>query len=482
MSQATEHPANPTRQTQKCGATAGPSAREWEENRAAITELYAKMRWEDMDKVMREKYDFHASKRMYNQRFRTWGIQKYLKTSDKRQLLQEAGGGSLKRLGELSRQGKVDAGKYKKTLRWHRSVHPSPSRPLEVDDATCQLEYILKSLRDYHHWVAEPGNADASRILVTDLEPSRESSNLWYGISLGVTHLVEAEQSVERSDRAFSMLRQVGFVAAPAMLARPLDFIGDLFVEMTSPKSPSWSEPRRLILRLFNQEAIRVFSTEHPIAIICREMQKTENLQEVANRSLDCMSDLVTKLWGEHHVLSFKVRTANFMLALKSSELVAAERMARQLLAMSQEIWGPASQQVRLAKKRLGHVYFAVNEKAFKINGPDIKAAQNGLNLFHEVLSHPVGRNDVSATGYSEDDTTLSTMGDIAWIHHRLAQHGQVLYWYERAIGLAKRLHGPGAVVTTYVGNKLVSKLKEMGRHEDAKLWEASISQYEQTR
>jgi hypothetical protein len=61
MSHAERQPVQASRPAKKCGATTtGPSAEEWEAYRATITELYKRMRWNDMDEIMRTEYGFVA--------------------------------------------------------------------------------------------------------------------------------------------------------------------------------------------------------------------------------------------------------------------------------------------------------------------------------------------------------------------------------------------------------------------------------------
>ncbi|KAK9782946.1 hypothetical protein AB5N19_09533 [Seiridium cardinale] len=501
MPKDTQQPVASPGQAERCGATTGPSAEEWETHRATITNLYKTMKWTELDAVMKKEHGFYASKRMYNQRFRQWNITKYLKISEKSELLKECGW-SVAELTQRYKAGKIKKSQYDKTLRWFRSTQPSfPARPASLDVKAASTEIILRSLRNYHQSLAESelttkGTLD-SRFL--DLETSKESSDLWFAIIRGVKSLSSANALVEgevadpksavsanalaTAETTFSMLRQAGFLAAPAMMKRPLDFVYELLVELTAFQSKEWPKIRNVILRLFNQEASRVFGPEHPIAMICREMQRDENSHDVASRGMECIKDIAVELWGEKHVLTFKIQTAIYTAVLKSGNTKQAGKIGHQLLLSSQEMWGVDSTQARIAHSRLGLLYLKTNEQAMARGKLDKAAVENALQHFHEVIKLPpaIAALNPRKAGFHEDETSLSAMADIAFLYNRVGNDTEALTWYQRSAELSRRICDPGSNVTRAAISELIAKLREMNRFEQAAAWEAIMNLSETT-
>ncbi|KAK6834976.1 hypothetical protein PG987_009670 [Apiospora arundinis] len=68
------------------------TAVDWATHRETITRLY----WDEantlreVQRIMKEVHNFHATDRMFKSRFRQWGLIKNLKTSEKEQVLQSA--------------------------------------------------------------------------------------------------------------------------------------------------------------------------------------------------------------------------------------------------------------------------------------------------------------------------------------------------------------------------------------------------------
>lgn len=432
---------------------------------------------------------------MYNQRFRQWNVSKYLKNAEKKVLLNESGG-SVKGLTERFKAGVIGKAEYEKTLRWYRAKQqPSlPSRPVLMDERTVRTDLILGSLSNYHHSLHDmKANLD-SRFL--DLETSQESNDLWFGIIRGVKELAAANekaaieaanagksaashQALVATEKTFSMLRQVGSLAAPAMVKRPLDFVYELLVELSSPRNKEWSGTRNVILELFNREASHIFGSEHPIAVICREMQNESSAAELASRSMECMQALALSLWGEESVLTFKTRQATHMTFLKARSMQKAAHVGTELLEASQKIWGFGSKQARMAQFRLGQLYLVANELAMATGKSDRAAIQNALQLYHDVILLPPSpscSSSVPVTLYHEDETTLMALADIAFIHNRIGNNAEALGSYQKAAEMSRRICGPQSNVTKAAITELVAKLKEVGRDEQARSWEAILT------
>jgi hypothetical protein len=423
-----------------------------------------------------------CSNRMYNRRFRQWNIFKYLKISDKNEMLKECGG-SIKQVAEQVSQGRISVQDYRKTVRWYRSTQPSyPSRSMSLDPKHVNPELIFRSLHDYHHWLADFVRANPTTDnAVLALEPSRESNDLWLGIIEGVRSLALTEPSVERYHRSFSLLRQVGSLAAPAMTSRPFDFISELLVELTSPMSVEWTEIRCIILRLFGQEASRALSPIHPIAIICREMVKANHLPEVATKSLSCMLSLATKLWGEHSIMVYKVRKASYVVKLKERNVLLAEKEITQLLDLALQLWGRRSLQARDLHLRFGQLYILMvrlTDHATKV--VDVAAVGKALEHLHEAAGFSslleAGGTMVPESVCREDEIGMQATGDIGVCYELMGDMDLAMVWYRKVADVAIRTCGSSSNTSHWATTILVSVLRSQGKNEEAESWEARIS------
>lgn len=420
---------------------------------------------------------------MYNQRFRQWNISKYLKISDKNEMLKECGG-SIKQLEEQAQRGLISRQDFRKTLRWYRATQPSyPSRPMSLDPKIVNPELIYRSLSDYHCWLADsikrsPEAGDSMLVL----EQSRESSDLWLGIIEGVQSLALTKPSLERNHRSFALLRQVGSLAAPAMMSRPFDFISELLVELNSPMNSQWVEIRCIILRLFFQEANRVFSPAHPIAVICREMVKARHMPEVATRSLDCMFDLATKLWGEHSIVAYKIRTASYLAKIKRRDVLSAEKDIAWLLDRALKTWGRDSPQVREVQLRYGLLYILIARLAANVAGtPDTAgAASKALEHLREAAGCPPGDSATASEPVCcEDEIAMQAVADMGVSYKLRGDMDLALVWYRKSAELAIRLCGATSNTSHWAITLLVSTLRSLGKEEEALAWEARRSQPE---
>lgn len=444
---------------------------------------------------------------MYNQRFKQWGCTKYIKFSEKEDLLKECGG-SVKELTARYRAGKIKKPQYEKTLRYIRAkTSADPPSPyimeIKTDDST---EVILRSLRDYHYSLADPTSpvrVPGDEASLT-LEPSKECEDLWFGIMMGVKTLLRgthdgpgqvaggaaannngsASPSVSDLSLTFAMLHKVGYLAAPAMEERPLDFVYEVLIEMTAQQGKNWPELRHAILQLFDREASRIFGLSHPMAVICREMLKDSDASDVTFRSLDCIRDLVRRLWGDDHTMSFKAAMAQQKALLKVRNLEPAIEIGTKLLHSSRQKWGDTSQQARMAAHRLGQLYTVRNEMSMaRLGKPDLVAVGQALAWYNDVirLSPAEPGQDPRRTGFLEDETTLSTIGDIAYINNRTGNDDEALAWYQKAAEMSRRICNPGSTIMRACISMLINKQKEMKRFDQAAAWDAILSQMEAT-
>ncbi|ETS81149.1 hypothetical protein PFICI_06151 [Pestalotiopsis fici W106-1] len=515
--------ASAARQIGRCGATTGPSAEDWEAKRAVITDLYKKMKLTELDIFMRREHNFHAScprgpfhnpivvrlrptdvslrlsKRMYNQRFKQWGCTKYIKFSEKEDLLKECGG-SVRELTARYRAGKIMKPQYEKTLRYIRSkqaVEPPTPYIMEMKTPDNSTDLILRTLRDYHHALADPASKMhiPSDDRALNLNSSKESDDLWFGILVGVKTLLRSTGDSPKApssnhisatwdlNQTFAMLRRVGFLTAPAMLERPLDFVYEVLIEMTALQGKNWPELRHAILRLFNQEASRIFGPSHPVAVICREMLQDTDQSGVTFKSLGCIRDLVVQLWSPDHTMSFKAQMAVQKALLKVRDLGPAIQIGTQLFVSSRQKWGDTSQQARMAAQRLGQLYTVMNEMAMAKGEPDWAAVESALGWYNDVirLSPMAPGRDARRTGFIEDETTLSTMGDMTYINNRIGKDAEALAWYQKAAEMSRRICNPGSTIMRACISMLINKQKEMKRFDQAAAWDAILSQMEAT-
>jgi hypothetical protein len=436
---------------------------------------------------------------MYNQRFKQWKISKYIKFSEKEELLKDCGG-STKELTARYKAGKIKKAQYEKTLRWVRAKQSAePPSSYILDLSTVGTERILRVMADFHRsLVVSPSGAEkplSNRYL--EVEMPKECNDLWFGIIRGVKSLTMAQDGVHlrttasrsamssealsTSDETFAILRQVGYLAAPAMDQRPLEFMYELITELTAFQARGWPEVRQVILQLFSKEASRVLGNDHPITVICREMQQDTDDSGVTCRSLDCVRELAMELWGEEHILTFKIQMALYRALLKQRNMKRAAQIGTELLIVSQQMWGPGSQEARLAGHRLGQLYSVTNELAMDKGAPDFAAVDNALKYWHNVITVPSSEatSQPRRVEYYEDEIALTAMGDIAFINNRVGNDTEALIWYQKTAELSRHICDPHSNVTKAAISMLIKKQTEIGRLDQAGAWQAMIDEIE---
>lgn len=259
-------------------------------------------------------------------------------------------------------------------------------------------------------------------------------------------------------ERAQPMLLKAGSLASGAFTESPLAFVRELFSTLSPVNTVLCSDLRLCLLRTFFTCAEQSFGNTHPIVILCDELQKDRNSQEVSDRALSFMVDLLISTEGISHDMTFKTQITLIRFLRRSGEYERAAAMARKLLQSSLSLSGHLSLSARMAARELEHILM------------DQHQWQQALRMCHYIVGQPCSTYGL-VQPQSHDECAVHTMEDIAKIFENLGEPEVRTSWLMQAANSAWALWG-WCIATTHVFDKLVGALQAAGRFDEAKFWQ----------
>ncbi|CAF9935980.1 hypothetical protein IMSHALPRED_010416 [Imshaugia aleurites] len=263
---------------------------------------------------------------------------------------------------------------------------------------------------------------------------------------------------ISADDRAFPVLHKTVQLAPGAFAESPTSFVQELFSTLSPVNTTKCSAVRLSLLRAFSDLAKQSLGGRHPVTIICSELQEDRTSREISERCLSFMIDLLTSMRGMSYALTITTQLALIQLLRRNKDIERAGIMARTVLSSSTALFGVHSLSARLALRALEHVLMDQNEWRQAL----------------EVCSSIVGQassTEERVEPQHHDECAIHTMEDIAKIYDNLGRPESCIAWLDRAAKSAYNLFGSCAA-TTHIIDKLVGAFVGSGEHEDAKLWQ----------
>lgn len=374
---------------------------------------------------------------------------------------------------------------YKAQLqRLATSPPPSPA----LDSKSRALGVITLKLRDYYDWQLEnipkgvtPNDYLGRRSPDVSTQYWNTIKNAMYLVKISAGSM-EDDPDLRPDRRAWPAFAEAGCIAAEAMKAHPFDFLRNVFATLSPANTSARPELRRILLQFLACEAQSSLSPTHPITLICQELQRDDDCQEVSRRSLQCMLDLFSSNnrlgAGRSGVGSgaatFKLLDSLATLLRRNGEFPAALEILTELLRSCRQVFGRDSDEARAAENELAHLYMSVGECDLALG-----------HCMSVVTRPPATRGGPTADSegqpasgcYYQDGIAAHTMEDIAEIHQRRGDMEQCIAWLERAASVALAVWGPKAVATGHIIDKMTSLQRRFGRDllRSAMLWEAAL-------
>ncbi|KAK1761510.1 hypothetical protein QBC47DRAFT_370304 [Echria macrotheca] len=349
----------------------------------------------------------------------------------------------------------------------------SPPPPM-VDPRSHSLDVITRSLRNYYEWQLQ--NIPQG-VLPDDYlghRSSTESTQYWgtiknaiYLVKISAGSLEDLEHRPDR--RAWPAFAEAGRIASAAMTTQPFEFLRNVFSTLSPANTSARPELRGILLQFLASEARDTLSPNHPITVICQELQRDEDGQEISRRGLQCMLDIFTTRLSRSRAVSFKLLDSLATLLRRNGEFDAAMDIILELLNSCRQVFGHQSDQARMIENELAHFYMVADE------------CDLALSHCMSVIRRPPEPGTLAPVEptYYEDEIAARSMEDIAEIHQRRGDVEASIMWLERAAALALSLWGPKDIATGHIIDKMTGLQRRFGKDllRSASLWEAAIIQ-----
>ncbi|KAL2018997.1 hypothetical protein VTK56DRAFT_10222 [Thermocarpiscus australiensis] len=364
-----------------------------------------------------------------------------------------------------------------------RDLAMSPPPYIAPDSRTRTMGVITLKLQEYYDWQLE--NIPKG-VLPDDYLGHRspdESTRYWNTIKNAIYLVKLSAGSTEDLDnrpdrRAWPALAEAGCLAADAMTSQPFDFLRNLFATLSPANTSARPELRGILLQFLASEARSTFSPNHPITLICQELQRDENCQEISRRSLQCMLDVLNGRLGRSRAITFKLLDSLATLLRRNGEFQAASEIMVELFTSCRQVFGAGSEQARTVENELAHFYMLADQYDLAL-GHCMSVVTRPPAAAAALQQGEEGREEEEADFYYyyQDGISAHTMEDIAEIHQRRGDIEQCITWLERAAAIALRIWGPKSVATGHIIDKMTSLQRQFGRDllKSAALWEAAV-------
>jgi len=348
---------------------------------------------------------------------------------------------------------------------------PPPQVP--ADPRTQSLGVITRSLRDFYEWQLDNIPEGVLPDDYLGYRVSQESTQYW-GTIKNAIYLVKVSQgSMEELEhrpdrRAWPAFAEAGKIASAAMTTHPFDFLRNVFATLSPANTSARPELRGILLQFLTSEARDTLSPNHPITLICQELLRDEDCQEVSRRGLQCMLDIFSARLGRSRAVSFKLLDSLATLLRRNGEFDAAMDIVLELLNSCRQVFGRESDQARMIENELAHFYMVADE------------CDLALDHCMAVVKRPqpVGEPPSPTESlFYQDGIAAHSMEDIAEIHQRRGDVEASIVWLERAASIALALWGPKSIATGHIIDKMTSLQRRFGKDllRSALLWEAAI-------
>lgn len=346
---------------------------------------------------------------------------------------------------------------------------PFPPPLLARKDTMIDTKKLLQSIDKYFASGTIPlGYEDQLTTYTTSGPDPPPSHEFWANLKRGI-YLVKVQSyplGVPALNKACTL--------APVLLASPASFdfhfLRELFLTLSPVTTRSSPDVRTLLLKHLTQFARLKLGAQHPISIICYELQFDNDDREVSEKALICMLNSIRKYCQQSiDITDMEVRLECSIITLlrRDNDLGAAATQAKALLRKTQQrlpaLWNfnqtaetiRAMKRARMAATELAHIYMDMSSDQY----------EEALSLCFFVLTGYPKVVDAHATTPSSlpliihDSKSFHTMEDLAKIYNEVGNVRQAMHWLKQATILGKAIfdpdHAAGMTALAFVAEKM---------------------------
>ncbi|KAH8588664.1 Clr5 domain-containing protein [Bisporella sp. PMI_857] len=356
-----------------------PTAADWKLYRSTFKKLY----WtedrtlKETAELMKERYGFRATKRMYGQRITEWGLKKNYSAGERQAIAQQVAEYESKsqtrpvisirgrpvKLARIKREDRL--GLEFTDLRKRASVGTSrPARSLQMPASLKWVEIIVSQANIFYDVNVE---TRISRNMLLTMEVEVQETDPTYirpddfinKLATGAQEIVQADGKLgwRLLNEALELLKPLFLTRSTYMISALLD-IAQQWPQETPP------EVSRAVWRHIADMAQVVLGKNEPTAKICNaltHLESTEQIYEATQNTLRLVLSKFEKSLGRDAPPATYIKAKYTRLLLEHGDLDQAERLQREVIQQRMRLQGDG-QSVTLAIWRLGRTLKQKND------------------------------------------------------------------------------------------------------------------------
>jgi hypothetical protein len=332
------------------------------------------------------------------------------------------------------------------------SLHTVQSMPR--DSTAFDMEHVLSSLKAFcsSHFDAQPSIHHYRSTLLTN-PTSSAVRQTWMQL-----HDCIYLFKLNDTRRAIAGLEEIRQLPPSSLIDHSPQVALEVVASLAPINTARYPCIRSFILSHVLGAALSVLGALHPITIICAQLSRDGDAQDVSRTALSCLAQLVS---DKDAAFLLRVRLAAVDMLRRERDYVAATKLAKEILDAAEREFGIDSPQRRRAARKLTHVYLD--------SGDYIRA----LELCRSV----VGRQ-TSASAFSfQDYDAVRGMEDLAEVHRLRGEYQSSSLWLSAAADLSARLLGR-SLTTVHIVDKLLDMADKAGQKEECAAYQRTYASF----
>ncbi|KIX96265.1 uncharacterized protein Z520_08043 [Fonsecaea multimorphosa CBS 102226] len=334
---------------------------------------------------------------------------------------------------------------------------PALRPPVFPPRDSLNVDLILHQTRSYYLDVvgsAVAGPADNSHHVVDT------TTLFWSNVKSGIYFLKKQSPTL-----AWPLLNDACVLVGDifAQQQPPVLFLNSVFTVLSPINTRVYPQMRRTLLRyLARMAAIKLNSRQHPLAVICREMARDNELGEASEAASNLTLALFTQTLGSDHKATFAVHRSLISLLRRAKRLDAAKHQAETLVEATEQA---------LTARSAGMDMDIYHRRPTAVVMTDLCAALTELVHVHMDLGrHAVARalcssvikNYQTIQGvHFPDERAAYAMEDMAELSVCLGDRADAVYWLRQALDASCMLRGEKDAATVHIRDKLRDLMKD---------------------
>ncbi|EXJ69534.1 uncharacterized protein A1O5_07570 [Cladophialophora psammophila CBS 110553] len=326
---------------------------------------------------------------------------------------------------------------------------PAPSPPIFPPKDKVNLELILHETRSYYLDVM--GNDPVSEAIDNHIQVvDTATTAFWSNVKSGIYFLKKQSPTL-----AWPLLNEACVLAGDIFSQTPVLFLNSVFTVLSPVNTRVYPQVRSTLLRyLASMAAIKLKSRHHPLAVVCREIARDNELGEASEAALNLTLALFTQNLGRDHNTTSAVHRSLISLLRRGKRLDAAKQEGENLVQVTEQALLSRSD-TDIYQRRPASVVMA-----------DLCAALTELVHIHmDMGQHGVARGLCSSVirnyqtiqGVNFPDTKAAyAMEDMAELSCAIGDKADAAYWLRQALDASSMLRGDADAATQHIRDKLV--------------------------